>query len=149
MADAALQRRVTRTELESLTLRMRQWPGIVGARKVVAEADRRAESPLESLVRGRCVLLDLPRPALQVWVDDRARVDFLWERHRVVGEADGRVKYDGDALWREKQRQERLENRYVVIRWTWQQANDPDELFRARLLAALARGERLRAMSGG
>src|SRR5207248_1080239 len=78
-------------------------PGTPAARSVLRHADRLAESPLESVVRGRCVLLELPMPRLQVWVDDFTRADFFWPEHGVVGEADGRVKYaDADALMRER-----------------------------------------------
>jgi hypothetical protein len=113
-------------------------------------ADGRMESPLESVVRGRCILLGLPLPEPQVWLSDSqgviGRVDFLWPGSGVVGEADGRVKYRDNELWREKLRQERLEEAgFVVLRWTWAQAHAPDAAFRDRVLRALARGESLRA----
>ena len=48
------------------------------------------------------------------------RVDALWRAQRVVLEMDGRVKYAGEELWREKRRQERLARLgYVVIRILW------------------------------
>jgi very-short-patch-repair endonuclease len=89
-------------------------------------------------------------PELQVWLGDDAgtigRVDFLWRKAGVVGEADGRVKYTDSALWQEKLRQERLEDAgYGVLRWTWAQAHAPDEIFRARVLQAFSRGHALRA----
>ncbi|HSF26480.1 MAG TPA: hypothetical protein VLC50_03085, partial [Actinomycetes bacterium] len=50
-----------------------------------------------------------------------ARADFLWRAQRVVGEVDGKVKYVGpraDSLWREKRRQEAVEDAgFVVVRW--------------------------------
>jgi very-short-patch-repair endonuclease len=110
------------------------------------------ESALESIVRGRLLLLGLPMPEPQVWVGDGAgtigRVDFLWRAQRLVGEADGRLKYTDDVLWREKLRQERLADAgFTVVRWTWAQAHAPDEQFRRRVLAALDRAGSLRAAS--
>jgi very-short-patch-repair endonuclease len=90
----------------------------------------------------------MPEP--QVWLGDASgtigRVDFLWRRCGLVGEADGRVKYRDNELWLEKLRQERLEDAgFTVVRWTWAQAHVPDERFRHRVLAALDRGSSLRA----
>jgi very-short-patch-repair endonuclease len=87
----------------------------------------------------------MPEP--QVWLADDAgtigRVDFLWRVPRVIGEADGRVRYRDNELWREKLRQERLEEAgFVVLRWTWAQAHAPDAAFRERVLQALARYNR-------
>jgi very-short-patch-repair endonuclease len=84
-----------------------------------------------------------------IYADDGgliARVDFYWEEYGLVGEADGKVKYvDEQALFREKQRRDAIEESYQVIRWTWRQAHEPDELFRNRLLAAIARAQARRA----
>lgn len=57
------------------------------------------------------------------------RVDFYWDCG-VVGEADGRSKYDDrDVLIREKLRQEELENAgLVVVRWTWSDLATPSLL---------------------
>jgi very-short-patch-repair endonuclease len=127
------------------------WPRIIHAMSVVREADGRSESALESYIRGRCIRLRLPRPQLQHWLGDEhapiARVDFWWDEFRLVGEADGRLKYDPDqdpddnALRREKDREEKLRDRGVeVIRWSWLQAHAPDVEFTARLEAAMRRG---------
>lgn len=139
--------------LTAVVLAQWNWPGIRNAADVVRAADRRAESPAESVVRGRCIELALPVPQPQVWYElpggGMARVDLDWAKRLVVGEVDGRVKYDEpNALWDEKRRQEALEEFRVVIRWTWQQAVAPDEHFRARLLAAFRRGDRLRQLMG-
>jgi very-short-patch-repair endonuclease len=58
---------------------------------------------------------------LQEWVTPYDRVDFLWKAERVIGEADGLLKYPNpEALHKEKQRQELLERLgYHIIRWTW------------------------------
>ena len=112
---------------------------------VVRHADWRAESALESWTRGRFITLRLPLPQLQRdvigasgWV---AQSDFLWEYYRVVGEADGKVKYLQDELWAEKQRQDDVEDaEYEVIRWNWRTAHAADEEFTRRLMRKFERG---------
>lgn len=85
----------------------RGWPGIRRAREVLGLGDARAESPLESVVRLRLHDDGFPPPELQYWID-HDRVDFYWPKWRFVLEADGRGKYSDDALWREKEREQRL-----------------------------------------
>ena len=112
---------------------------------VVRHADGRAESALESWTRSRFITLRLPMPDLQRnvvgasgWV---ARSDFLWDEYRVVGEADGKVKYLQDELWDEKQRQDDVEDaEYEVIRWIWRTAHAPDHEFVRRLMRKFERG---------
>ena len=113
---------------------------------MVALADPLSMSPGESLSRVQMFLLDLPRPRLQEEVfDERGSigfVDFGWEG--VVGEFDGKVKYDvgddadartaSEIVWREKQREDRLRRRRRVARWVWAEALDPHRL--AAVLAA-------------
>lgn len=45
--------------------------------------------------------------------------DFLWEAERVIGEADGRIKYeDSAAIVREKEREQHLRDLgYGIVRW--------------------------------
>lgn len=64
-----------------------------------------------------------------------ARVDFLWMDERLVGEADGMVKYDSrEALFAEKRREDAIRGEgYRVIRWG---ATD----LRSPVLAARLRG---------
>jgi hypothetical protein len=98
------------------------------AARVVDVSGDGSDSPLETLCRLLFVGHGLP-PADQqaLLVDPRdgwfARVDFLWPAHRTVVEADGRTKYGEPAdLWREKLRQERIEELgYAVVRVTWGQ----------------------------
>lgn len=125
-ADAALRERlVSRADLTAAEQPCVRWPGVRAARDVAAWATPLAESPLESLTR--LVVLDagLPPPELQVRIVDpadgwSARVDMLWPEQRVVVEADGRLKYTDDKLWREKRRQHRLERLgYRVVRAIW------------------------------
>ena len=54
------------------------------------------------------------------------RADFFWRSLGVVGEADGREKYVGDELWREKQREARMVRRGIlIVRWDWATAMNP------------------------
>jgi hypothetical protein len=123
-ADAALHERVVgQDELRWVASQCAGWPGARWAREIVAVASPLAESPLETLTRLCIVDAKLPVPELQVWIEGavwRYRVDMLWREHRVIAEADGRVKYSGDELWREKRRQERLERAgFRLVRVLW------------------------------
>ncbi|MGH3736009.1 MAG: DUF559 domain-containing protein [Micromonosporaceae bacterium] len=125
--DAALRMGLcTREELVATCTDCTRWPGVRMARAVAGFVDVRAESPLESLSRAAFHEYGLPAPELQVWLTDYDRVDFLWRRQRVIGEADGLAKYTTrDDLLREKTRQELLERMgFRFVRWTW------DEIFR-------------------
>lgn len=151
VADGAMRRGVTRRGFSDTLRHQWTWPGVRHAAIAVRHADPRAETALESVVRARVILLRLPIPRLQVnifgesgWV---GRVDFDWEAYGVVGEADGRIKYLEDELWREKVRQDELEDAgREVIRWTWRTAHAPDAEFRARLLRKFERGRHMRAL---
>ncbi len=97
-----------------------------GLARLVALADPRRESGLESLSFGNMVDVGFPMPELQVHIatpEGDAYVDFLWREQMVIGEADGLKKYATPAdLHREKLRQELLERMgYIVIRWTWEE----------------------------
>ncbi len=135
-ADAARHERlVTADELAAAVRGCTGWPGARAAREIGVLASPLAESPLESLTR-LCVLdAELPAPELQVRITDpgdgwSCRVDMLWRAPRVVLEADGRLKYTGAELWREKRRQLRLERLgYRVVRAIWSDVTQrPDEL---------------------
>jgi hypothetical protein len=125
VADAALAESLcSRSELQALCAQAFHWPGVEAARRVCELASDRSESPLESITRLCLAEGGLPPAELQAWIDTanrRYRVDMLWRSHRVVVEADGAVKYrDDSALWREKRRQEDLEQAgYRVVRVTW------------------------------
>ncbi|SDS96632.1 Transcriptional regulator, AbiEi antitoxin, Type IV TA system [Microlunatus soli] len=147
IGDAALRRGMdmgsVTDQLEAANYRR----GIRKARRVASMLDIRSESVGES--RSRLVMIeqDLPRPELQVEFngDDgfAAAVDFYWHEFDVIGEFDGKIKYGrllrpgeepGDAVFREKQREDRLrEMGFIVVRWTW------DDLFTPGLLAARIR----------
>jgi len=107
-ADAALREElVTRAQIECELPDAIGWPGVRQAREVLALADPRAESPLESITRLALHDDGFPVPKLQRWIGGD-RVDFYWPDHRFVLEADGRAKYRDDANWDEKKREQRL-----------------------------------------
>lgn len=126
--------------------------GIAGARRMAELAVAAAESPGESLSRLVFLEQQVPPPTLQFplvvrmpggeW--GRFRTDFAWERQRVVGEFDGKAKYQryiapgetpGDAVFREKRREEAMRDAdWLVLRWTW------DELARPEALGRRVRG---------
>src|SRR5436190_23311094 len=91
-------------------------PGGLQAEQVCGLADARVETPGESVSRFMFVEEGVEMPELQVWIDmpdggPSARVDFLWRKRGVIGEFDGKIKYDDPPeAWPEKKRHERLEN---------------------------------------
>jgi hypothetical protein len=124
-------------------------PGSRAAARAVAFADDRSESVGES--RSRVVLhrWGLPPSDLQFPVlGGDARVDFVWEEQRLVGEFDGRVKYGrllrpgqdpGDAVFEEKRREDEIRDEgWGVIRWVWGELAVPHR-FAARIRRALDR----------
>lgn len=147
-ADGALARGVERDELERVLAGCGRWPGVTAARTAVAFADGRAESALESLSRVRFHEHGLPAPELQVVLFDEdgaiGRVDHYWAAVRVVGEADGALKYARqEDLFAEKRREDRLRDaRHEVVRWTWDEALRRPAVVVGRLLRAFARGQR-------
>lgn len=87
--------------------------GIVAVRNLIALADPRAESPMES--EARLAMLDggLPTPELQYEVIDGngelRRLDFAWPEYRVAVEYDGMDWHSGpDAMKRDRRRQAAL-----------------------------------------
>jgi very-short-patch-repair endonuclease len=127
VADSAL--RVQLTCRAELARRLAAMPshtrGAEAAAFVVAESDGRAESAFESVSRYEFLAAGLPRPALQVWVNNR-RLDFLWVEYRVIGEEDGLKKHGSNEvevrnrIRAERERQRELEDLgYVFVRWLW------------------------------
>ena len=121
--------------------------GVRTARSALLFADGRSENADESISRVRMAEVGLPMPVLQFLVFNRygvwvARSDFCWTDKGVVGEFDGRVKYDGtrseatDAVMAEKRREQAIRDAgWWVVRWDWDDLRDRSA-FRRGILQA-------------
>lgn len=125
-ADAALHEELVTVELIEAALDgARSRRGIRQAREVLALAEPKAESPLETLTRLAIhdSGLPMPEPQVEIEVPGRRRplrVDLMWPGHRLILEVDGREKYRDDALWDEKRRERALRRLgYTVERVVW------------------------------
>jgi very-short-patch-repair endonuclease len=92
--------------------------GVRTARRLLAMADARSESPLESAVALALDAAGLPRPQRQLEIiattGQVMRVDFAWPGQRVVLEADGVAFHSAaPALLRDRSRQ----NALMVLGW--------------------------------
>jgi hypothetical protein len=137
-ADAALHAGL---DPDSLAEQLDAWPrrrGIGLARKALALADGRSESPGETRSRLLMWRLGLPTPTLQYEVHTPGglfRSDFAWEDRGLLGEFDGRVKYGEllrpgerpeDVVLREKRREQLLRSEgWWVVRWVMADLRDP------------------------
>lgn len=132
--DSALNRQVvTVDELARVPALLRGRRGAVEARRHLAEADGRAQSPLETRTRLRCVDGRVPPDVLQIPVrdDDGCLLgvgDLGWRGPRVIAEADGREPHaTPDAVFADRRRQNRLVNAgWAVLRFTWRDTLTPD-----------------------
>ncbi|NKE09679.1 MULTISPECIES: endonuclease domain-containing protein [Kocuria] len=103
--------------------------GVARARQVIELADPRSESVAETLTRLVLVENHLTGfvPPFQVTVGgERFRVDFAWEREKLILEFDGEVKYSGQfgdpsgVIRAEPRREKALTNAgWRVIRVDW------------------------------
>ncbi|PZE82758.1 hypothetical protein [Curtobacterium sp. MCBD17_032] len=114
------------------------------AASALAFADAAAESPGESISRVTLRQLGAAPPVLQQEFATDAglfRVDFWWPGSGVIGEFDGRVKYDDrDGLWTEKRREDALRRSREVrgfARWGMAEAEDPGRLAAVLVTAGL------------
>lgn len=122
------------------------------ARWALERATGVPESPLESLSLGAMEAAGFEPPELQVEfrLDGCAdRADFFWRSRGIIGEADGRIKYDGtlqdptDAILKEKQRDTRLRRQASgLVRWGWSEVRDVDMLTRILMNAGVPRPHR-------
>ncbi|MEU2612341.1 type IV toxin-antitoxin system AbiEi family antitoxin domain-containing protein [Micromonospora sp. NPDC007271] len=132
--DSGLNRRLlTETKLSAIPSLIARRRGAVAARRCLAEADGRAQSPLETRVRLRCVDGVVPPDALQLEVRDEDGYllgvgDLGWRRARVIAEADGRDPHrTPQAVYEDRVRQNRLVNAgWTVLRFTWSDTLRPD-----------------------
>lgn len=137
--DAALRRGLTSLpQLREMRRHQRQWPGIAGVDALLRICDPLRENWLESASAWAVHASGLPAGVPQVTVLDAsgrfvARVDALWPELGVVGEADGRGKYEigpgptegsdvisimRTAIHEQREREDRLRDLgLVVCRW--------------------------------
>jgi hypothetical protein len=120
--DAALHAGVcTAAELEAAVTEQRGRRGIVDVRDLLAHADGRAESPMESEARLVFIDFGLPLPELQYEIVDHCgdlwRVDFAWPDTNVVAEYDSMEWHANPAAWkRDRLKVERLKDcGYTVV----------------------------------
>lgn len=113
-------------DLEAIPALIRGRRGAVAARRYVAEADGRAQSPLETRVRLRCTDGRVPPDDLQHPIRDTdgyllAVADLAWPAARVAVEADGREPHGSpDAIYQDRWRQNRMANAgWTILRFTW------------------------------
>ncbi len=148
-ADSALhQRLATKDDLQAVLAFCSRWRGVTTAAAVIAFADRRSESPLESIARVVFRDCGLPPPKLQALIgpaDVAARVDFLWEQYRTVVEVDGAIKYaDPTRARAQLERDEWLRSLgYEVVHFTWEEITTMPELVATKIRTAFRRGELL------
>jgi hypothetical protein len=117
------------------------------ARWALHRATSVAETVLESVSRAAIEWLGFEDPELQVEFRAdgfRDRVDMWWAHARVIGEADGELKYDGslqpptDAIRKEKQRDLRLRRQASgPVHWSWRDIAQVGPLREALLTAGL------------
>ncbi|HZI97682.1 MAG TPA: hypothetical protein VFD41_09180 [Actinomycetales bacterium] len=160
IADAALRRTPhLRAAVAAALGSMGGWPYAGRANQSWSLVDGRRESPAESWSYVVMHRQGLPVAEPQALVYDEngkfvARVDAWWDEWAVVGEVDGRVKYDvapgedpaaaGRRLMKEKEREDalrRLDAR--VIRWGTRDLRD-ERGWAAGVRDELARGNRSR-----
>jgi hypothetical protein len=148
----------SKVELLEVAASLAPFRGMVKATFAINFANGASGSIGESLSRAQMHVLGLPAPLLQVPFYDAdgliGYVDFYWPELGLIGEFDGRVKYNDrwytrgqlpeEVVWAEKQREDRL--RAVardLVRWNW------DVAFSAPLLAARLAGHGLVAAPKG
>ncbi len=149
-------------DLEEALAALGPFHGAGRARAAVRRSTAGSESPLESLVVARCQDLGFEVPEQQAVVrgaDGVAyRCDFVWDGGRIVGEADGRLKYEdgafgadrtaADTVWAEKRREDAIRGvreRFVRISWHDAWRGTPMELLLRT--AGVPRPHRARALT--
>jgi Transcriptional regulator, AbiEi antitoxin len=120
-------------DLDAIPALIRGRRGAVAARRYLAKADGRAQSPLETRVRLRCSDGRVPPHELQHPIRDAdgyllAVADMAWPAATVAVEADGREPHGSlDALYEDRWRQNRMANAgWTILRFTWADTQRPD-----------------------
>lgn len=113
-------------DLAAIPALIRGRRGAIAGRKFIGEADARAQSPLETRTRLRCVDGGVAPDDLQVPIRDTdgyllAVGDLGWLAARVIGEADGRGPHGTpEAVYQDRWRQNRIINAgWIILRFTW------------------------------
>jgi very-short-patch-repair endonuclease len=145
VTDQLLRNHCTPDELAAALTRRPGGRGAKRARDVLPLGDRRAGSPMESVLRWLLHEAGLPAPVLQYRIVDAAgrslaEVDMAWPEQRVVVEFDGDVHRERDVFVRDLRRQ----NRIVLTDWTVLRYTSADTWSRpdavvAEIAAALGR----------
>lgn len=132
---------------------MDAWPRSQVLHLVATLADGRSGSVGESRCRHLFWRLGIPAPLLQYDVYDESGLvgtcDFAWPESGVLGEFDGKVKYQrylragespSDVVFREKRREDRLRRatNWRVVRLTWDMLDAPQQT--ATYVRAMLRG---------
>jgi predicted transcriptional regulator of viral defense system len=144
VADSALHAEKTTTpELRRTLDSCARWPGVTRARRVVAFADERAGSALESAARVVFDEFGLDPPELQVTIHLPGHAflaDFFWRDPGVIAEADGLAKYaDRGDLAGQFQRDRLLRDAgYKVVHFTWRELFKTPALVITRIRQACA-----------
>jgi very-short-patch-repair endonuclease len=119
------------------------WPGLKQARKTLEFADPKAESVLESALRVRLHEWGFAPPETQVPLDVASRsvrVDFLYEEHKTVIEADGTAKLsEENANQKQDRRDQSLRDAgYKVVHVRWRELFYEPDLVIGRIRRAFA-----------
>ncbi|WP_194817350.1 type IV toxin-antitoxin system AbiEi family antitoxin domain-containing protein [Nocardia sp. XZ_19_385] len=96
--DAALRHGISREALAAAAKQHRRRPGIRQAAELIEMADARAESPMESRTRLRCIDAGLPHPQPQfrVWTaTGPRRLDLGWPAWQIGLEYDSAAWHSG------------------------------------------------------
>lgn len=146
--------RTTLGEVRGMAARTEQWPNTLGVRIAIGLATPKLSSIAESRTLYLLHRENVPLPLPQVEVHNAfgkllGCVDFLWPKHGVFLEFDGRIKYElfrrpgeslADYLLREKRREERIcqETGWICIRIGWSDLEHP-QITARRIRAILAK----------
>ena len=102
--------------------------GIRHVNAALAFFDPRLETALEAISWSHMCRSGLPLPRLQHWVTGasgkRYRVDFFWPEFRLIGEADGAMKYRSahDVMAEKDRHADLADAAHGLVRWTWHDA---------------------------
>ena len=105
--DLALRRGITRAQLEAELVRHAGKRGFRQAAELLGYANAKAESPMESRTRMRCIDAGLPHPEPQVIINHHGverRVDLGWERWKIGLEYDSNLWHTGQHAARDNPR---------------------------------------------